>query len=118
MSKRKILIAEDNALVMMSLEGLVEDMEWELIGPATSLAQAKDMAAECDADVALLDVNLNGEKSFPAAEVLAGRGIPVIFATGYGDSLDLPEPLTDAKVVNKPFRLSDLESLLRSAADA
>lgn len=110
---RRIFIAEDNALVMMSLEGLVEDMGWELVGPAETLEQANKFADECEADVALLDVNLNGERSFPAAERLAERGVPVVFATGYDRELDLPAALADAKIVQKPFRLESLEETLK-----
>lgn len=114
MTARRIFVAEDNALVMMSLEGLVEDMEWELVGPAETLADAERIASDCEADVALLDVNLNGERSFSAAELLMRRGIPVIFATGYDASLALPETLSDARLVTKPFRLDALEAELRS----
>lgn len=113
MAGRRIFIAEDNALVMMSLEGLVEDMGWELVGPAESLEEATRIADECDADVALLDVNLNGERSFPVAERLVTRGVPVVFATGYDRQLDLPPALGKAKIVQKPFRLDALEQTLR-----
>ncbi|MBZ6378784.1 hypothetical protein B5C34_11105 [Pacificimonas flava] len=113
MTTRRVLVAEDNALVMMSLEALIEDMEWTLVGPAETLADAESLAGDCEADIALLDVNLNGERSIGVAETLAGRGIPVIFATGYGDALDLPPALEGSPVVTKPFRLDELESLLR-----
>ena len=113
MTQRRILVAEDNALVMMSLEGLIEDMGWQLIGPAENMADAERLAADSEADVALLDVNLNGERSFGAAEKLVDRGIPVIFATGYDAQMDLPEKLAGAKLVTKPFRLDELERQLR-----
>jgi hypothetical protein len=35
-------------------------------------------------DIAILDVNLNGQKTFPIAEALSRRGMPFVFATGYG----------------------------------
>ena len=114
MAKRRIFIAEDNALVLMSLEGMVEDMGWELVGPAETRAAAERLAAECEADVALLDVNLNGERSFPAALTLARRGVPVVFATGYESGLDLPDELKDMAVVTKPFRIEALEEQLRA----
>ncbi|SAL85200.1 hypothetical protein AWB67_06878 [Caballeronia terrestris] len=42
-------------------------------------------------DAAILDVNLNGEKSYPVADALASRRIAFVFATGYGiDALDVP----------------------------
>ena len=39
-------------------------------------------------DAAILDVNLAGRPSFPVADLLTGHGVPVIFATGYGDLPD------------------------------
>ena len=102
----------------MSLEGLIEDMGWQVVGPASSVAEASRIAEEGGFDIALFDVNLNGEKSFPAAEVAAGRGVPVLFATGYDSGLDLPDSLKDASIVAKPFRLDELEDLLREKVGA
>jgi hypothetical protein len=36
-------------------------------------------------DAAMLDVNLNGNKSYPVADALAARGVPFVFSTGYSD---------------------------------
>ena len=39
-----------------------------------------------DFDAAVLDANLNGRLVTPFAEALKARGIPFVFATGYGDA--------------------------------
>ncbi|MGB3721372.1 MAG: response regulator [Pacificimonas sp.] len=114
--KRRIFVAEDNSLVMMSIEGLIEDMDWEMIGPATTVADAMATAAACDADVALLDVNLSEERSFGVAALLKERGIPVLFATGYDGGIDMPADLQDAPLITKPYSLDDMEARLRELA--
>ncbi|MEE4351188.1 MAG: response regulator [Pacificimonas sp.] len=115
-AKTRILIAEDNALVLMSLEALAEDMGWDVVGPAMTLTEAVALARDSEADLALLDVNLNGERSVPVAEILKQRGVPVIFATGYGDDIGLPDSLAGTPVVSKPFSLDALEAMLRAHA--
>ena len=62
-------------------------------------------------DLALLDVNLAGELSYPVAEVLLSRNIPFVFATGYGLTA-LPEELRDVRVLPKPFRIKQLAEML------
>lgn len=52
-------------------------------------------------DAAILDVNLNGELSYPLADILADRAVPFAFATGYGDS-GHPERHRDLTTLTKP----------------
>ncbi len=58
-------------------------------------------------DGALLDINLAGEKVFPAAEVLAGRGVPFLLVSGYGSDA-LPAHRRNWAVCPKPFRIEDV----------
>lgn len=112
-SQRKILLVEDSPLVAMSLETLFEDMEWEMVGPATRLDEALALAETTDADIALLDVNLDGEMSWAVADLLKTRGVPFVFATGYDGASVLPDAHADAHFVSKPFQIMELETLLR-----
>ena len=109
----RILVAEDNSLVLMSLEGLIEDMGWEMIGPAMTLSAAEQAARSCEADIALLDVNLAAERSFPVADILVERGIPILFVTGHDGSRILPERLADTPIIMKPYSVDELEERLR-----
>ena len=67
-----------------------------------------------DIDLAILDVNLRGAQSFPVAEVLAARGVPFLFATGY-DATILKPPYSGTPTLQKPFQLEDLRQLLALA---
>ena len=67
-------------------------------------------------DLAVLDVNLSGETSFPVAEALRHRGVPFVFATGYGESVALPERYADVPVVAKPYDEKALRHALARTA--
>jgi two-component system, chemotaxis family, sensor kinase Cph1 len=112
--RRRILVVEDSALIVMMLEEMLEDIGWEVVGPAMSVATALAIAREDDRlDVALVDVNLNGQMSWDVAATLKERGVPFIFSTGYDASTVVPEQLADAIVLGKPYRLEELARQLR-----
>ncbi|MGH8116911.1 MAG: response regulator [Rhodanobacteraceae bacterium] len=111
---KRVLIVEDESRVAMMLEILLDDIGCEVAGMATRLDDAIAKARDLDFDVALLDVNLDGEPSYPVAEAIAGRGLRFVFATGYGADR-LPEALRDRPVLQKPYRMRDLERALHAA---
>ena len=85
---------------------LVEDILLEfgsvIVGPAARLDDALALATSEPIDAALLDVNLGRTLVFPVADVLAERGIPFVFASGYGESA-LQPPHQGRPVLEKPF---------------
>jgi CheY-like chemotaxis protein len=76
--------------------------------------EALDAVKNGGFDVAILDVNLNGENTAPVAEALAARGTPFVFATGYGEH-GLPEAFRDRPTLKKPFQMDGLDRSLQSA---
>ena len=110
----KILIVEDSYLVLIGLEDMCADLGWEVVGPATRLAEALTLARSATIDAALLDVNLDGEMSWEIADVLMARQIPFAFTTGYDQSNILPDHLVGAPVLAKPYRIDDVERRLRN----
>jgi len=108
----RILVVEDGALVLMQIENVISDLGWEVIGPATRLADAQTLAREGIYDAALVDVNLNGEMSFDAAAIIQERNIPFVFTTGYSADLVLPERFADQAILNKPFDGEDIRCAL------
>ncbi len=79
----RVLVVEDSALIAMDLEAILAAAGHTVIGPATSVAEALPLAAGDHVDVALLDVDLDGELVTPVAETLRARGIPFAFSTGF-----------------------------------
>ncbi len=116
MSERRlrILIVEDEMLVAMNIEDMLLDLGHEVAGLASRLEPALSLAREGEFDLAMLDVNLAGQTSFPVAEILAGRGIPFLFATGYGVK-GIDPAYRGYPVLQKPFRARDLEVALTEA---
>ena len=109
----RILIVEDEMLVAMNTEDMLLDLGHEVAGLASRLEPALSLAREGAFDLAMLDVNLAGQASFPVADALRERGIPFLFATGYGIQ-GIAEEYRSAPVLQKPFRACDLEDALRA----
>ncbi len=103
-----VLVAEDEFLLAMQVEALLTAAGWTVIGPASTLASAVELARSADCDCAVLDVNLRGERVDEAAAILAGRGVPFLFTTGYGRD-EIPAACRDSAVIlAKPFAEHDL----------
>lgn len=100
---KRVLIVEDELLVAMSLEDTLRSLGCTVIGPVATLGEALRIAGDVDADLAILDVNLRGEQVFPAAEILAGRGIPLVFCSGFVGASPLPPCFGGALQVPKPY---------------
>jgi light-regulated signal transduction histidine kinase (bacteriophytochrome) len=109
----RILVAEDTFLLVTMLQDLFDALGWELIGPATRLADALRLARDEMFDAALLDVNLDGMMSWEVATVLKERGIPFVFGTGYDATAILPDTLAGSPVIGKPYQLSELQQVIQ-----
>ena len=110
-TRPSILIVEDELMIRMLLEDMLTDLGYAVAGAAAHLDEATRLAREADIDVAILDVNLNGHTVSPVAEILDSRGLPFVFATGYGER-GLPERYRDRPTVHKPFEQEALGRVL------
>lgn len=109
---RRVLVVEDEMMVAMGLELALFEVGYDVVGPFGRLDQAMDAARTGQVDMALLDVNIRGDAVFPVAEMLATRGIPYAFLTGYSGE-GLPEGFASAVILSKPTRLDALVAVLR-----
>src|SRR3546814_17905966 len=100
---RKIFVVEDEPLILRALEDMLENMCCALAVSASKLALGLQLAEAVVCEVAILDININGERSEPIAALLAQRGIPCIYATGYGRA-GIGAP-ADALVIEKPYKI-------------
>lgn len=110
---RRAFVVEDEALVLINLEDMLDDLGWTVIGQAMGLGEAERLAASVEPDVAILDVNLGGAPVFPAARILAERGVPILFATGYGRE-GLPPEWQHRPVIVKPYTQGEMAAALAS----
>jgi CheY-like chemotaxis protein len=107
----RILVVEDEMTIAFMIEDMLVELGHHVVEVAMRLPDALRVASDLDVDLAILDVNLDGHRSFPVAEVLIRRGIPFAFATGYG-SAGIEEPFRTHPVLAKPFLQADLERIL------
>ena len=110
----RVLIVEDEAIIAMTAEDMIEAMGGVVAGAAVNLADAAALIERTAFDVALLDINLNGETSFALADRLVALGRPFVFATGYGAAI-LPPAHAGATMVTKPYRADALAEVLTRA---
>jgi PAS domain S-box-containing protein len=106
----KVLIVEDALLLALELEAGLTEAGAEVVGSAADVGEAMRMTA-MSLDAAVLDANLNGQSVQPVAEALAARGVPFVFATGYGDDKMLPSGF-DAPVIRKPYDVTQVAAAL------
>jgi CheY-like chemotaxis protein len=113
-SDLKVLVVEDESFVALMIEDMLEELGCKVVASAARLKEACSVAATAELDLAVLDINLAGERSFPVAEILRDRSVPFIFSTGYGKN-GVPAALSEAPVLSKPFSAKELEETLSSA---
>ena len=105
----KVFVVEDESLVAMQLEDMLLDVGCELVGLAMRVKRALEMLeGDPDVDVAILDVNIGGDKVYPVAERLRERGIPMIFATGYGRA-GVEAEWQACQILQKPYTWAEVE---------
>ena len=111
---KRILVVEDELMIRMLLEGMLTDLGHTVAAEAGSIEEATALAKDAEFDVAVLDVNLNGKPITPVAEILVQRGLPFVFASGYGKR-GVPEPFQSRPTLQKPFQVEALAQAIVAA---
>jgi CheY-like chemotaxis protein len=110
LTERRVLVVEDEMLVLMLAEDLLADLGCTAVIAAATAEQALELIATDDFDVAMLDMNLNGERTYAVADALAKSGVPFLFATGYAGRMG--EGYGGRPILTKPYQPHQLESIL------
>jgi CheY-like chemotaxis protein len=108
---RRVLVVEDEMMILMMIEDMLADLGCASVTPAATIGQALDLIDAQAFDVAMLDLNLDGERTYSVADRLAARGIPFLFSTGYSDH-GLNQGYGERPVLNKPFQQAELAAIL------
>ena len=111
---RSILIVEDEPLIAMMLEDFLDSLGHRVAGTCDSVADALRRVEQGGFDLAIVDVNLGGERVWPVADRLVERGVPFVLATG-GHVEPPPPEHSKAPVLSKPFTLEAIEPALEKA---
>jgi DNA-binding response OmpR family regulator len=108
----RILVLDDEPMIAMMIEDWLLELNHQVVGPASTVAQALALIESSVPDAAILDVSIAGGHSFPVADVLRRGGVRYAFLTGHGaGSIDAAH--ADAPLLTKPF---DFEGLKRVVA--
>lgn len=102
---KKILLVEDDDLVASTVEDVLLFAQAASVEIAGSVKTALDALADRQFDVAIVDINLGGEASWPVAEELLRRAVPYLTVTGYGDVFD--HELV-SRLLAKPYSMAAL----------
>lgn len=111
LSGKRVLVVEDEMMVLMLIEDMLADLGCESVTCAATVAKALTFIDEKTIDLALLDMNLNGVESSPVAEALVARGIPFVYSTG-NNSRQARNGHGDLPVLKKPFRFEELVQMV------
>ena len=111
----RILVAEDDAILAFDLGITLQKAGAKILGPTLTLAHTLSMAQTTTMCAAVLDVSLRDEEVFPAALELKGRGVGIVFYTGYGAVEQLRRDWPDAQVLTKPTPARLLVEAVRRA---
>ena len=118
MGKASTLLVEDEGLIMMMLAEMVHDLGHLIVSEATNIETAKALAETRSFDLALLDINIAGSLVTPVVDILDGRGVPIVFVSGYS-SRTMPAELRGRLLVEKPFSQSALvDAISRATGEA
>jgi DNA-binding response OmpR family regulator len=111
--RKRLLLVEDEPVIAFALESTLRELGFELAATATRVSSALEAVDREIFDYAILDVSLGSQRVDSVADVLAARGRPFFFMTGYGTG-DVPPRHAARAVLQKPFRLDQLVAALRT----
>ena len=112
----RVLLVEDEALVAMMIQDTLAEFGFQVLGPVSTASEALAAARERHIDAAVLDINLGDGLVYTVAEILAKRGVPFIFVTGYdADSID--SRFSGIPVLQKPIERESLQRIFVPGGD-
>ncbi len=100
-----VLIIEDEPIIAMDIEELVQNCGHNVVGVATTEAEAVKLAELHKPGLILADINLGigGDGTAAVARIMRHHYAPVIFVTAYPERLLTGEDLEPAYIITKPF---------------
>lgn len=108
-----VFLVEDETLIRMMIAGMLEELGHKVVAEAGSIRTAEPLARASTFDMAVFDINVAGSNITPIAEIVAARGLPFIFVSGYGPE-GLPVMFKDKPVLRKPFSIAEFGAVINS----
>ncbi|EMD83275.1 putative response regulator receiver (CheY-like protein) [Pacificimonas flava] len=99
-------------MLAAELQSELSDAGAVTLGPVGTVEDTLDLIqSEQRIDGAILDVNLRGKSIFPAADLLAERAVPFVFATGYDEGA-IPSRFADRPRCEKPIDMAKIKQAI------
>ena len=102
-----VFLVEDEALIRMMMVDMLEELGHIVVAEAANIKDASALAQTADFEIAILDINVAGERIDDVAEIIAARRLPFIFASGYG-AAGPPHKFRHIPTLQKPFVIERL----------
>ena len=106
-----VLLVEDEVMIRMMVADMLEELGHTVAGEAGEISQAIQLVQSIEFDLAIVDVNLNGQMITPVADVIKENRRPFIFATGYG-AVGVPDGYRDQPTLQTPFTIEKLAEMI------
>ncbi len=107
-----VLLVEDQTIIALDTESMLSDLGAASVRSFITAEAALEWLAAAQPDIGVLDIGLGTATSYPVADVLAERGIPFMFTTGYGAAHLIPARFSAVPVVQKPYGIEALADAL------
>lgn len=107
-----VLLVEDNMIIALDAEAMLHKLGAQTVNTASTVQEALQIIDHSPPSLAILDVNLGLESSFPVAARLQTLGIPFLFATGYGDDIKYSPEYQAVTVITKPYNVDTFRQYL------
>jgi len=114
-----VMIIEDEPIIAMDLETIVQDLGHEVVGVVRTRRQAVALAAECEPELIVADIQLaDGSSGIEAVnEIVGKRSKPVVFVTAHpavylASAKNRPEPVF---LLSKPFSPDSVRAAVSQA---
>jgi DNA-binding response OmpR family regulator len=111
MTAARVLILDDEPFIAMLLQDWLEELGYEPVGPAYTIAQALILVENERPDAAILDVSLHKTDCYPVADVLKARNTPFAFGTGRGEHM-ITKRHADVPLLCKPYDIAALREVM------
>ena len=115
-ARPRVLLVEDEALVAMMIQETLAEFGFQVLGPISTASEALAAARERHIDAAVLDINLGDGLVYTVAEILAKRGVPFVFVTGY-DADSVNSRFDGIPVLQKPIERESLQKIFMQGQD-
>ena len=115
---RRILIAEDEAIIRLDLKEMLEEEGLEVVGEASDGDAVLRLARESAPDLVIMDIKMPGMDGLTAAEKVVEEGLGAVLILTAFSQKDLVQRAADAGAMGylvKPFQKSDLMPAIEMA---